>query len=320
MFARCLLGCRDTARQRPVPGGSRSRGLLHGPAGSSIRRHQEVLSNTLSSGLLISGYISPVAGLYGNRAAISLTAATNGHLGLVIQPVTGTAIRRVHDRCITGPRQVHDRLCWIQSQRAAGTPPPPWQPRREGAGRSGSLPRPQVPAGPAGKGASRSAWEATSPSPGCRRAAAGRWPSQTRAIQAAGRSRTPPAAGGRPRRRASGPDCPAGGGRPGHLVGDLPAMAAGRAAGPPHHRSAHRVPGARPVGDGKRRRGQLCRGQRRSYGGHRGRHRRGNIPGRDRAPGPAGGPSRHRAAPGLLAAFRRRPASRSAAQPVARLQ
>ncbi len=133
MFAPCLLGCRGTARPRPVPGGSRSRGLLHGPAGSSIRRHQEVLSNTLSSGLLISGYISPVAGLYGNRAAISLTAATNGHLGLVIQPVTGTAIRRVHDRCTTGPRQVHDRLCWIQSQRAAGTwPPPPRQPRREG--------------------------------------------------------------------------------------------------------------------------------------------------------------------------------------------
>ncbi len=150
MFAPCLLGCRGTARQRPVPGGSRSRGLLHGPAGSSITRHQEVLSNTLSSGLLISGYISPVAGLYGNRAAISLTAATNGHLGLVIQPVTGTAIRRVHDRCITGPRQVHDRLCWIQSQRAAGTrPPPPWQPRREGAGRSGSLPRPQVRTRPA---------------------------------------------------------------------------------------------------------------------------------------------------------------------------
>ena len=121
MFAPCLLGCRDTARQRPVPGGSRSRGLLRGPAGSSIRRHQEVLSNTLSSGLLTSGYISPVAGLYGNRAAISLTASTNGHLGLVIQPVTGTAIRRVHDRCIAGPRQVHDRLRWIQSQRAGGT-------------------------------------------------------------------------------------------------------------------------------------------------------------------------------------------------------
>ena len=117
MFAPCLLGCRDTARQRPVPGGSRSRGLPHGPAGSSITLHQEVFSNTLSSGLLISGYISPVAGLYGNRAAISLTAATTGHLGLVIQPVTGTAIRRVHDRCITGPRQVHDRLRWIQSQR-----------------------------------------------------------------------------------------------------------------------------------------------------------------------------------------------------------
>jgi len=150
MSAPCLLGCRDTARQRPVPGGSRSRGLLHGPAGSSITRHQEVLSNTLSSGLLISGYISPVAGLYGNRAAISLTAATNGHLGLVIQPVTGTAIRRVHDRCITGPRQVHDRLRWIQSQRAAGTrPPPPRQPQREGAGRSGSLPRPQVRTRPA---------------------------------------------------------------------------------------------------------------------------------------------------------------------------
>ena len=167
MFAPCLLGCRDTARQRPVPGGSRSRGLLHGPAGSSITRHQRVLSNTLSSGLLISGYISPVAGLYGNQAAISLTAATTGHLGLVTRPVTGTAIRRVHDRCITGPRQVHDRLRWIQSQRAAGTrPPPPCQPRREGAGRSGSLPRPQVRTRPARRPAG--AARRRNRRPGCR--------------------------------------------------------------------------------------------------------------------------------------------------------
>jgi hypothetical protein len=62
MFAPCLLGSRGTARQRPVPGGSGSRGLPHGPAGSSITRHQEVLSNTLSSGLLICGHIGPVAG------------------------------------------------------------------------------------------------------------------------------------------------------------------------------------------------------------------------------------------------------------------
>jgi len=149
MFAPCLLGCRDTARQRPVPGGSRSRGLLHGPAGSSITRHQEVLSNTLSSGILISGYISPVAGLYGNRAAISLTAATNGHLSLVIQPVTGTAIRRVRDRCITGPRQVHDRLRWIQSQRGGHSAAASLAASTGRRGRSGGLPRPQVRTRPA---------------------------------------------------------------------------------------------------------------------------------------------------------------------------
>ena len=49
VLAPCLLGCQGTARQRPVPGGSGSRGLPHGPAGSGITRHQEVLSNTLSS-------------------------------------------------------------------------------------------------------------------------------------------------------------------------------------------------------------------------------------------------------------------------------
>ena len=62
MFARCLLGCRGTTRQRPVPGGSGSRGLPHNPAGCSIRRHRKVFSNTLSSGLLICGHIGPVAG------------------------------------------------------------------------------------------------------------------------------------------------------------------------------------------------------------------------------------------------------------------
>jgi hypothetical protein len=87
----------------------------------------------------------------------------------------GAAIGRVHDRYITSPRQVHDRLNQIQSLRGdTGKPlrpdaaartaprsagsvarhgagpvfhraartrsPPPWQPRRDGAGRCGSLP------------------------------------------------------------------------------------------------------------------------------------------------------------------------------------
>ena len=40
---------------------------------------------------------------------------TSGHGGLVIQACTGAGIRRVHDRYITSPRQVHDRLNQIQS-------------------------------------------------------------------------------------------------------------------------------------------------------------------------------------------------------------
>jgi hypothetical protein len=47
MFAPCLLGCRGTARQRPVPGGSGSRESPHNPAGSRIIRHQEVFFRTL---------------------------------------------------------------------------------------------------------------------------------------------------------------------------------------------------------------------------------------------------------------------------------
>ena len=56
MSAPCLLGCRGTARQRPVPDGTGPRGLPYDPAASSIVRHQEVFSNTLSSGLLIRGF------------------------------------------------------------------------------------------------------------------------------------------------------------------------------------------------------------------------------------------------------------------------
>ena len=62
MFAPCLLGCRGTARQRPVPRGTGARGLPYSPAGNSIMRHQEVFSNTLSSGLLIRGFGVQVPG------------------------------------------------------------------------------------------------------------------------------------------------------------------------------------------------------------------------------------------------------------------
>ena len=49
-----------------------------------------------------------------SRPDTSLTAATSGHRSLVIRPVTGAGIRQVHDRSITSPRRVHDRLRRIQ--------------------------------------------------------------------------------------------------------------------------------------------------------------------------------------------------------------
>ena len=124
--------------------------------------------------------------IYFSRPGTSLTAAASGPGGLVIRRVTSAGIRRVHDRYITSPRQVHDRLNQIQSLRGdTGNPcgmtpplaqrpdpravslatapcqsstrrraartrsPPPWQPRWDGAGRSGSLPRPRVRTRPA---------------------------------------------------------------------------------------------------------------------------------------------------------------------------
>jgi hypothetical protein len=53
--------------------------------------------------------------IYFSRPGTSLTAAASGPGGLVIRRVTSAGIRRVHDRYITSPRQVHDRLSQIQS-------------------------------------------------------------------------------------------------------------------------------------------------------------------------------------------------------------
>ena len=50
-----------------------------------------------------------------SRPGTSLTAAATGPCGLVIRRVTSAGIRRVHDKYITSPRQVHDRLNQIQS-------------------------------------------------------------------------------------------------------------------------------------------------------------------------------------------------------------
>ncbi len=53
--------------------------------------------------------------VYFSRPGTSLTAAASGPGGLVIRRLTSADIRRVHDRYITSPRQVHDRLNQIQS-------------------------------------------------------------------------------------------------------------------------------------------------------------------------------------------------------------
>jgi hypothetical protein len=53
--------------------------------------------------------------IYFSRAGTSLTAAASGPGGLVIRHVISAGIRRVHDRYIASPRQVHDWLNQIQS-------------------------------------------------------------------------------------------------------------------------------------------------------------------------------------------------------------
>jgi hypothetical protein len=61
--------------------------------------------------------------IYFSRPGISLTAAASGPGGLATRGITSAGIGRVHDRCITSPRQVHDRLNQIQSLRGdTGTP------------------------------------------------------------------------------------------------------------------------------------------------------------------------------------------------------
>ena len=69
---------RPDGRVSEVLQGSRSRGLPHGPAGDSITRHQEVLSNTLSSGLLICGRIGPVAGVPAGNQMTFTCASVQG--------------------------------------------------------------------------------------------------------------------------------------------------------------------------------------------------------------------------------------------------
>ncbi len=53
MFAPCLLGCRGTIRQRPVPDGTGFQGLPYSSARHNISRHYPARLNWQSSGLLI---------------------------------------------------------------------------------------------------------------------------------------------------------------------------------------------------------------------------------------------------------------------------
>jgi hypothetical protein len=147
MFAPCLLGCRGTARQRPVPCGSESRGQPHSPAGSRIIRHQEVFSNTLSSGLLICGHVGPVAGFL---MAIQMTIACTLVMRCRTVQVYGgytTGTSSVHGRYITGSAGPSpDRAASGTLRRYGAVPvshpgggdaPGHWrprQPRRDGAG------------------------------------------------------------------------------------------------------------------------------------------------------------------------------------------
>jgi len=58
----------------------------------------------------IDGAPGSLGQIYYSRSGTSLTAAASGPGGLVIRRDTSAGIRRVHDRYITSPRQVHDWL------------------------------------------------------------------------------------------------------------------------------------------------------------------------------------------------------------------
>ncbi len=62
VVAPCLLGCRGTARYRPAPHGTRSRGLPYSPARRSMGRHHAPLAQWQSSRLLIRGFGVQVPG------------------------------------------------------------------------------------------------------------------------------------------------------------------------------------------------------------------------------------------------------------------
>jgi hypothetical protein len=100
MFAPCLLGCHGTARQRPVPGGSGSRGLPHSPAGSSIIRHQEAFSNSCCSGLLIRGFGVRVPG---GAPVLTWGFVAPGHFLCVrFVPMLAPCSLVSHDRVVAG--------------------------------------------------------------------------------------------------------------------------------------------------------------------------------------------------------------------------
>ena len=80
-----------------------------------------------------------------------------------------------------------------------------------------------------------------------------------------------------------------------HVLDQLPPMAAGRPAAPPHHRPADRPPGGRPLAHGKRRGGELRRRQRRRNGSCRRRRAGRGLAGRGPAAGQARLPRRRRA-------------------------
>jgi hypothetical protein len=70
MFAPCFLGCRGTARQRPVSDGTGFRGPPYSSKRHSILRHYPTRLNWLSSGLLIRGYAAVGRAIDADRGTI----------------------------------------------------------------------------------------------------------------------------------------------------------------------------------------------------------------------------------------------------------